>query len=450
MALERIIHSPYLGLAAMLFSGCVLNMDPSDLKGADGGYSKRRAPYAYPSSPDDLALVAGSSAVDWIPGSDGSPIFRDGGYPLDAGAPDAANEKDDGGQPTLQDGSSYHFDAGAADASITLDGSYHFDASTPDASSSIPDGGYDGSSYHFDAGTPDASITLDASYGGDAGTPNPDGSTDACVIQSYFLDNDEDTYGDSAHPLEACVKPVNYVDNDIDCDDHSAQIYPFAPEICDERDNDCDGDTDEALAELIDDFNREDHLTSLGNNILGYPWTNYGSLGNWHLQENKAVVSWRGGYGDNPSVSSYIGHRDTFNYLFHFKLSNVNSVGGYALAASINSSGGSPGGNMDGLVLRMVFNSTTSHHLFSEGTPLGTFNKALQADTTYIMRFKLTTPELLLKIWPEQEPEPDLYNLTLPHTNSSPEKGFIGFTGDLDTGEELTITIDDIVDECIP
>ncbi len=292
--------------------------------------------------------------------------------------------------------------------------------------------------------TPDA--WLWTSQGGCTSTEvDPDCDTiiaDNCPSISNYnqADFDQDMLGD------ACDDDADNDGYPHDCNDFDPAINPSSRERCDYIDNDCNGNLDDG--ELIDNFDREDHATSLGDNLLGYPWMNYGRLGDWHIHENRAVVDWTGGNGDNPSVSSYIGHRDTFNFLLHFKLSNVNNVGGYALAVTVNSSGGSIIGNRDGLTLRIANNSTSTHSLFAEGTQLGAFHQELQADVTYFLRFTLTEQELALKIWLEQELEPDLYHLTLPSTNSSPEKGFMSFTGDLDTGEQLAITIDTIINQC--
>lgn len=57
----------------------------------------------------------------------------------------------------------------------------------------------------------------------------------------YYLDADEDGYGDYTVSTVACTAPDGFVSNSIDCDD----LYTWGEgELCDGTDNDCDGDPD--------------------------------------------------------------------------------------------------------------------------------------------------------------------------------------------------------------
>ncbi len=74
-----------------------------------------------------------------------------------------------------------------------------------------------------------------------------DGGTDEdAEFSAWFLDADEDGYGDPDERVEACDTPDGRVTNDEDCDDGDAEIHPRAHEEYDRVDNDCDGEIDEA------------------------------------------------------------------------------------------------------------------------------------------------------------------------------------------------------------
>ena len=57
----------------------------------------------------------------------------------------------------------------------------------------------------------------------------------------FYLDFDEDGYGDPNNFTQACEAPTGYVDNFEDCDDSNPDINPGVAEICDNSiDDDCD------------------------------------------------------------------------------------------------------------------------------------------------------------------------------------------------------------------
>ena len=72
-----------------------------------------------------------------------------------------------------------------------------------------------------------------------------DGLIDEDVLGTWYVDADDDGFGDASAPFESCDPPAGYVSDDTDCDDTSATALPGGIEICDARDNDCDGDVDE-------------------------------------------------------------------------------------------------------------------------------------------------------------------------------------------------------------
>ena len=77
---------------------------------------------------------------------------------------------------------------------------------------------------------------------------NCDGTVDEGVTVTYYLDVDEDGFGDDSDTVEACEQPEGYTDQGGDCDDIDSVANPFSIEICDGIDNNCDGNVDEAGA----------------------------------------------------------------------------------------------------------------------------------------------------------------------------------------------------------
>ncbi|MBC8173959.1 MAG: T9SS type A sorting domain-containing protein [Chitinophagales bacterium] len=75
----------------------------------------------------------------------------------------------------------------------------------------------------------------------DADDPSAEG------LLTFYVDHDDDGYGDPTLFATGCTMPVTTVDNGDDCNDDDASINPAAEEVCDGIDNDCDGDTDEGL-----------------------------------------------------------------------------------------------------------------------------------------------------------------------------------------------------------
>ena len=72
-----------------------------------------------------------------------------------------------------------------------------------------------------------------------------DGEADDGVLQTFYVDADEDGYGDPGASVEACEQPDGAVADGTDCDDTTADAYPGGIEVCDEIDNDCDELVDE-------------------------------------------------------------------------------------------------------------------------------------------------------------------------------------------------------------
>ncbi len=80
---------------------------------------------------------------------------------------------------------------------------------------------------------------------------NCDGNTDessAADAAMWYMDMDEDGYGDPAAMTMNCTQPIGYVSDWTDCNDNADAVYPGAIESCNGTDDNCDGTTDENSA----------------------------------------------------------------------------------------------------------------------------------------------------------------------------------------------------------
>jgi hypothetical protein len=72
-----------------------------------------------------------------------------------------------------------------------------------------------------------------------------DPSLDIETTESFYLDLDEDGFGDIHNSVLSCDIPAGATDNSDDCNDDDPDIYPDAEEDCNDGiDNDCDGRID--------------------------------------------------------------------------------------------------------------------------------------------------------------------------------------------------------------
>ncbi len=74
-----------------------------------------------------------------------------------------------------------------------------------------------------------------------------EGFNDSCERITFYLDDDNDGFGDPEIYTEDYIKPDGFVLNNDDCNDEDPEIHPNAIEVCDYVDNDCDGEIDEGF-----------------------------------------------------------------------------------------------------------------------------------------------------------------------------------------------------------
>ncbi|MEK7615412.1 MAG: putative metal-binding motif-containing protein, partial [Patescibacteria group bacterium] len=72
------------------------------------------------------------------------------------------------------------------------------------------------------------------------------GVTDEDLTSLWYLDQDNDGFGDSASSFTGCPK-AGYVNKGLDCNTSNPQVNPNAIEVCNGIDDNCGGQTDEGL-----------------------------------------------------------------------------------------------------------------------------------------------------------------------------------------------------------
>ncbi len=81
-----------------------------------------------------------------------------------------------------------------------------------------------------------------------------DNSIDEGLLNTYYLDNDGDLYGDANVQVEMCSLPQGYVLDNQDCDDSDAEVNPGETEILDNgKDDDCNPLTLDTIIDNDDD-----------------------------------------------------------------------------------------------------------------------------------------------------------------------------------------------------
>ncbi|MFK7978468.1 MAG: HYR domain-containing protein [Saprospiraceae bacterium] len=75
---------------------------------------------------------------------------------------------------------------------------------------------------------------------------------------TFYLDNDNDGFGNPLSSITTCVAPSGYISNNQDFNDNDNTLYPNAPELCDGKDNNNNGQIDEGTDDDNDGVCNED------------------------------------------------------------------------------------------------------------------------------------------------------------------------------------------------
>jgi hypothetical protein len=92
---------------------------------------------------------------------------------------------------------------------------------------------------------PDAQEICGDDRDNDCDTLIDDDDPEVTGTSTWFLDHDEDGFGDADVTTDACDAPSGYTSDSTDCDDLEKGTNPDAEESCDSADNDCDSSVDE-------------------------------------------------------------------------------------------------------------------------------------------------------------------------------------------------------------
>ncbi len=146
------------------------------------------------------------------------------------------------------------------------------EAPTSKPTSERDDADGDGVSLPYDCDDADARVSPDLDERCDGVDNDCDTEIDEDPVDGspWYVDWDEDGYGDAAYARMACLPVDGEVGTGGDCDDGEDDVSPAAGERCDGKDNDCDGEIDENTASNADDWYPDEDGDGQGAEVE--PW----------------------------------------------------------------------------------------------------------------------------------------------------------------------------------
>lgn len=218
----------------------------------------------------DAGVTACGDSAGYVASADDCNDTPDGGETIHPGAPEVCNGLDDNCNGQIDDGvavSTWYQDNdrdGYGNPSITLQQCGQpqgYVASSSDCNDSDPNvHPKTGGETACDGVDDDCNGVADDSYNvGKSCTPqgttcagawacSADHQSAVCNPNpsTWYVDLDNDGYGNPDGGVQACSKPAGYAAGAGDCDDGDPYTHLSASEICDQKDNDCNGAVDDS------------------------------------------------------------------------------------------------------------------------------------------------------------------------------------------------------------
>ena len=123
---------------------------------------------------------------------------------------------------------------------------------------------------------------------------NCNGQIDEGVQQTFYADNDGDSYGDANNTTLACSLPSGYVTDSTDCDDSNSAVNPAVGEACNGIDDNCNGSIDEGLVYttyyIDDDSDGYGDSFDAGISLCADPGTGF-SMNNEDCNDHDAAIN---------------------------------------------------------------------------------------------------------------------------------------------------------------